>query len=269
MSRVYGVRSYGSPYFAATQEDSSFMDPANAPREDQGQLQMEVLFSLEALPVKLASDDEAHPLFSYADAGANVDMAWIGVSPSGRIMAQVTNGPVLQSSPGLVVPGKRYGARALLQFEQTPPNSLDQLLLSITDTIPVSNAGKIFEAIATPVRTAAIPTTVGQFVLFNGAKGQTRCACTIYDALFLADDGLKQVRWLTDDGRGERIAWSLLNPATPYPNAANFNLTIIDKQGNPPLWGPHDGLPLASKYRWVLETPWTRRALPQTVWSQR
>jgi hypothetical protein len=61
---------------------------------DSGSFEVFLTFSMSSLPVKLVSNDEAHPLFSYSDYGSFgiVDLCWIGVSPSGRIITKAMDG---------------------------------------------------------------------------------------------------------------------------------------------------------------------------------
>lgn len=272
MSDTYGVRSYGDPYFTALQENLAFMDVPNAPQENDpgpSTANLRVVLSLEALPVKLASDDESHVVASYADYSLISDMLWIAITPSGRVQAKVMDGVLIESAPGLLVPdGKRRTFDFVTVFDAGSGIN-DHLRIydgpSIADRI-------LYEKTNTPAaRSRIVPSGLGQFMLFNGILGKTRCKCTIYEALFVsmndaASNPIQNV-YNFDEKRGTRLNSTVLTPEVVNPNAANYGLTLMF---NPigGWWGPASEKPISAAFRWFHKTQWTRQTRTKTVWAR-
>lgn len=270
----YGIRSYGQPYFAAVQDGLAFMDGSNGPQENivgSASVVLDLHFSLEALPVKLASDDEAHILFSYGESGpGGRDMAWIGVSPSGRIMAGITNAPVMQSAPGLLTKGKQriYVQLDCNQTFPDPPS--DALFVHLGDSV---FAPRLFTATSANARDRILPGGLGagpgQFILFNGVQAKTRCACTIYfaDMPTSTDEvgNFQTSQWDINEKYGTALA---PNPERVALNTHAYTLGLTIRRYAPPAWPRVWGSPsaddISTAFRWYRKTEYARQTRTKT-----
>jgi len=261
MSEVYGVRSYGDPYFAAVQADLTLMDRGNAPRSISpgGEVGIQLDLTVEKLPIKLATDDEAHILFSYHEVGAGaIERVWFGLTPSGRLIGGwkgiIGNAFSMSTGAGLVLPDARIHRANFVTVEDgTGEIRWDGAQAAL---VP-SDVSRTWDEIG------PADGYLGRFSLFSGMAGTTRCACTIRNAQIAFDEGV--VRWPIE----ERFGVDLDGVSDVFPDQ-DFEL-VIQRYNPTPLplvWGSIPELPVSTAYRWYRKTLWTRQTRTKTIWSR-
>lgn len=271
MSANYALRSDGRPYFAVVQDDLAFMDPntPTCPQENPAFF-LRVAFRIDALPVQLASADEIHPLIAYTEHTLGRDLAVIGVTPSGRLVAKAMDGPAVQTAAGFIQAGPLWHD-AFADFSETLP--IDRLFylsrenpIGDTDFQP---SGTNLVASSTTPRDPIVPAAgnLGRFILFNGVKAEARIAGAISLAEFTAP-GFAGARWSINERFGSTLR---VNPDYALPDVPqNYNLTA--QYFNPlfyaPAWGAFPDGDASDAYEWELHTAWAKRDLPETVWAK-
>jgi len=254
------VRSYGDPYFAAVQGELAYMDRGNAPRSVSpgGQVSVQIDLTIESLPVKLATDDETHALFSYHEYGGGVERLWLGLSPSGRLIGGwqgiTGNAYELSSGSGLVLPDGR-----LHRIDFTTVEDGSGLLQwdGSAAAEAAADASRTWDEIGPSVG------YLGRFSIFNGLESLSRCACTIRRAQVGFDEGV--IEWAME----ERTGVTLAGESEQFTNA-DFDLTI--QRYNPliyPLaWGALSDDDVQAAFRWYRKTIYTRQTRTKTKYSR-
>lgn len=267
MSRSRYIRSHGTPGFAAYQDGLAGMVYTNLP--DFGLAALRFTFRLDAMPTMLASVEEFHPLFSVVDVGVAParDLLAIGVTPSGRIRAVNVGGDTLQTSINAIA------ADGVWHEVET---AYDYGISSWYDLTDAGNT--IVPGVPGTVVTPLLPSFYGRYVLFNGASGLTRCACSIADARATWSDalGTMSTTWdmLTFDSMGRLdvgAAGALKNvwlDGGTYDGALTLGWLDTSPNANP--WGVIDNA-LDTRAHWSqgLQTVFTRRARAKTNFHRR
>jgi len=251
MSRHAVMRSFGAPYFCATQDDLSFMDAASLPVGGLAESGME--FRVLTLPPQSASADEIHPLFSFHEAGPSGGiMLEYGITPSGRFKAVNSLGTTISTQVGrIVADGQWHSVR--VAYDGGTGDFYFQLdadaLVATVDagSLLVPSAGRL-----------------GRVMLFNGRDGLARTAADIR----YADAGFSP---------GPALAsWDFPNHALSAPASTKTGLSnqvmdltpqwhqsFVRSYGEPPIdTNPRVG------YEVVVTTDYTLRAMPTTVYNR-
>jgi len=254
----FALRSLGSPYFAFTQQDYSYMT-VNDGWGGGEDFQLIVRFALHALPVQYASPDEDHVMFAFLDRAivSAGDLLHIGITPSGAVFAQGYGGPRVASGAGLVVPDGQFHD---LILDCTSGGST---LLTLDNRLVADDRGS--DGI-TPT-----PPHIGQFMLFNGVNGLARTDITISNARWGDENG--QVIWDFHEGHG-RTTLGGPDQFSPF-IVQNFLLTAgwyepaINGQFTHPWGAVPTNQTADSAFRWELAPNWQRRAKPVPMWTRR
>lgn len=259
MSARWAIRSRGDAYFAASQANLAFMDPANAPWSAGSLasclLRLEVAF--HALPTQLAAADETHPLFSYHDSGvAGQELAHIGIAPDGRLIGFFKGFADLESAPGLIAPSAAF---------QTIESSIVEAAGTVFRTL--KRDGAVVASTSAAGSFSLEPANLARFMLFNDLRARSRCACSIRLARAVFSVG-------SGTGNGGTIEWPISDPAGAIVSGAplagfsstDFGLALAyyNPLFFPLLWGPVPGTDPRQAFERRLSTPYTR-VLPREL----
>jgi len=282
VSAGLAIRSKGDPYFALAQLNLAGMTDPNAPFESGSfpghTFIMEVQFRLESLPVAFASQDEVHILFSYLQMGLfDTDLAWIGVTPSGRVAVGAMNGPVLQTAVGLLVPSKLWNA-AQMQASNNGAGAETVTLHYVHGFTPQLHPSGFTLAMPLLVSSSADRSLVAPsagtpsaFRLFNGAGATTRCACTIWYAAADARAGAFpwSAQWNLSEGRGKQTVAQSAGFGALTNSVHDLGLEARWlSSGFFPVLGPIPNSDPSSGFQWERILDWRRRTLPAKTWRR-
>lgn len=162
-----GIRSYGHPYF-------SMVSPShrNIPLGNFRQ-RLVLYFTLEQLPVRNASDDERHVIFSYQRTTPTpADVFAIALTPNGRIVG-IQEGVADLVTPINVVSAGIDTYRVAYEFgpDVNGANRARRIVLNETVIVERAPIGATQSANEDEDR---------RVMLFNGITGLSRVACTVY-----------------------------------------------------------------------------------------
>lgn len=257
MSKRWGVRSKGKPYFCFRQVDLSYMD---VPNIGDGPLVMSLDLALHSLPKKNAADDEIHQMFSFSGFPLGATALAIGVTPSGRLAAIYPSGETFMTATGFMVPNSVY---------QTIQLSVD-LFGNVFVTVDTQDA--ISEIAVTPTLPLPVGDKLGQVMLFNGSDALTRCECSIREAFvqfyYPSTGGVKEARYYFGEGFGGSLAATMFG-SSDSPNQ-NFNLEATSSIVPPSKpWGVPEEVDIGTLFKWELTTKYTRKPQPITTYRRR
>lgn len=262
MSAALAIRSYGRPYFGMSQTDLTGMSGSTL-FSGFGVAEMYLEFRLDGFPVRAATADEFHPLWSFHDAIFHTELLAIGVTPSGRVAGIVPGGSLIQTQVGRIQPGDGWHA---VRLNYDGGASQATLVLDADNTI-VSAIGVGY---ATAVLCA--------LSLFNGGGATTKCACSIRLATVAGTDGVNpglatySLRERDESsiaptlsGGGSPDGWTLAGAS-----AETLTLTAgwIDPAPVARIWGAMPEDDPSSAFQWDIGTTYTRREIPQTVYHR-
>lgn len=255
MSARWSIRSDGSPYLVFGQLDFSGMDLVGGFQSAEGMTRMEVEFALHSMPIRFASNEEAHPVWVFRDAITLLPLLGVYVTPSGRVVALGPDGT------GPVTPISYLRPDGVFHVATAKHNGLTGVTSLVIDGITITAA-------ATAVYAAP---QLGQLMLMNGPSGLTRCQMSVrYARAYGPTDigGIPVAQWNISEGEGR-----FLTSITQFDGNWDFaNLELTGHHftpsggGNP--WGPVPPGDPGDSFDWRLKTPWTRVARTPTLWRR-
>ncbi len=219
-------------------------------------------FRVEVLPQQNATADEIHPLFAFIhDIETQVAIFEVGVTPSGRVAAQVKSGDVWKSSISRVL-------------DATAWHTLSVGYDGATGSWFTAIDGDIDNSQVDPSPSYLLPTAGygTRLMLFNGRKGMSRMSASIAaaSATFVGAVRNTTLTWDFTARSGDAIATGMTTSdgvaselgVLPAMRAERWNPLVFSPWGPVPTDGP-GGL-----YSRGLETDWARRAKPTTSWTR-
>lgn len=268
MSRRYSIISPDEPYFAAVQEDLSFMDAASNAPGISGFVRLDLEFALHAQPVQLASADEVHEIFSYHIYGpAGPNIVSIGVTPSGKLVVRGQSGVEVATQAGfLVADGRWYFARA--DYAASGGASTITLYFGEDTSVPQVGIGTTAGGAGVTGPTGA---QLGRITLFNGRDAKSHVHCAIRRAVL--EDVEHRWVWEMGEGDGAFLDDTYVDYTGSQPTQPPQQLKLRMQKWNPifyPLaWGPVPFGLATGRYRWDLNTDYTPRPTPVTAYTLR
>lgn len=200
-----GVRVCGQPYLAAICAiDPSPIGGANV------QYSVQLVLAIHEMPAQLASPDEVHWLFSQQDAGlldpfgnAAVprEVMSLGITPNGRIVGNhVLRGNITSPIGVIRADGLSHQIRMVYVGDGS------RLIVLDGRTVVQDDGSGIDPSILDVFFNL-------RFMLFNGLNGLTRCACTIYEAMYTigSTSGLQSALYAMRWAMGEKSG-AILTP---------------------------------------------------------
>jgi hypothetical protein len=278
-----GLRLCGDPYLAAIVASDPF--PVGWSNTKQS---AQLVLAFHAMPQQLSDPDEVHWLFSQQNAqlsdplGSAVvprEIMSLGVTPNGRVVGTHALRGTITSPAGVIrADGLQHQIRIVYPGDGSRVLILDGLSV-------VRDAGTGLEP------NDITPFFGMRFMLFNGLDGLTRCACTVYEAMYTfgGTPGLQSaspaMRWAMSEGMGAVLHFEQYDPASPelgwvagqHPNnpigdpSADYNATLqwYDPAalGFPRLYGNVPTSDPATCYKWTRRTPYTPRVPAATTFT--
>lgn len=265
MSSTTGIRSFGRPYFALEQADLNDMIKSLLPDDCFGQFKVQ--FRLNALPVQYASGDECHALVSFMQFQNGIDLFQVGITPNGAIRVEGYGGAYIMTYPAAVLPDNQWHnlwvTLAPDHFEPTDHTSAVTgysgfiILDGVSMPLPYADlTGGLVEF--SPVGA----TDLGEFLIFNNAKGMSRTDVTIRRVEAISANTGTSVVWSFSEGFGDMVSAVGTNfaGAQVFDAQAKFRTPYF----NPLLWGavPEDGI--NSAYTWKMLNTYYEIGRPTT-----
>ena len=257
MSTNLAIRSYGAPYFSLAMYDLSGMDSAGL--YGSGFFSVSLQFRLFALPPVSSVNTEIHPLFSFHEFGASGrELLTIGITPAGQVGVSTGNGADQRTRLGLLYPGPTW--HSLDVFYDTGSGDLAATLdgNSVINASAADGGGQL----------GPNPGTPGRIMLFNGPKGISRTDVALRSVSAVCTDGTpRTVSWPITEKQGGTLGFSILNSGD-FPG---IDFTLQARYTNPIwfplLYGPVLSGEAGDQMEWRVETEYTTRTVPKTVYT--
>lgn len=255
MSINRAIRSDGTPYFALVQRNLEFMDSTSL--QPAGVYEAQIVVRLFDMPLRLADDDEMHPLFSFNEEHpSGAGLFEFGVTPDGRVKFVDAAGTVLQTSGGAISADGRFHT---IQVYNDPGTTYARIVLDGVTTESASMGS-----------TFAVPTgsRYGRFMLLNGASGLTRVPAAIRSAYAAYFDSTSRVQtWDFDEHSGSSVAATLSEASSD-----SRDVTLAARLGwfaqSAFPWGALSGDDPSQHFRWDVATEFTKRDMPRTEYRK-
>lgn len=219
-------------------------------------------FRVESLPEQSASADEIHPLFAFVqDSAARPDIFAVGITPSGRVAAKVKTGAVWQTGISRVL-------------DATAWHTLEVGYDGASGAFITTFDGNVDNTVIDPFPEYLVPDAgqTSRLMLFNGGDGLTKMAASVSEAKAFFFGAARNTTLTWDFARraGGTIPVAL---TTSDGGTTEFttSLDLVAERWAPPFSSPWGAVPMTStngEYTRGLQTDWTRRAKPTTVWTR-
>lgn len=258
MSNHRFLTTLGQPYLAFVAEDIG--DLSTLPTFGLAAVTAE--FRVDRLPIQNAAADEIHPFFAFDhDVQTKAPILEVGITPSGRLKAQAKSGSQWQSVAGLFSDARRWN---IIQIVYDGGTGVWDVTIN-----GVEDANTVDGAPAYLLPDAGYNT---RLMLMNGRDGLARSIVSVRDlsATFVGTFS-NVAHWPFGERSGATVTpvVTTTNPSgvselrsTPVLSARWYEPTFTHP------WGAVPSQPTTGAYRWGLETDWTRRPKPTTLYTR-
>lgn len=259
MSTSWSIRSKGDSRFGLIQRSRVGMDAAGL--YTYGLFNAQARFRVNLLPVAVASSSEMHAFLSLhypVGTVGNIAILEIGVTPDGRVSALAqTNGAAVTSAAGVVSTGEWH------DLEVNVDLGVPEL------TILLDGAQVAIDSTGTPGNLVPPSGRLARLVLFNGRAGISSTDLNLSNVRLFTSDGAtpRTVIYALDEKQGDTV-----NP-TLDPDGSFSGIDLVLQAGVfsalSQSLGAASRVGILDSFEWVCETPYTKRAKPDTRFARR